>query len=159
MTRLVRHVIDSLTALSLLLCMGTAALWLRSYWIEDHLSLSGGLNQTASNRGVLKLDLNNRMPITGPLSWDKRRPSDAWERDGGRFGFLYYRGTGSQTGRHLFELPHWFVMLIFSFLPLWQFMHRRPVPPLPGTCIKCGYDLRATPDRCPECGTVVTTAK
>jgi hypothetical protein len=48
----------------------------------------------------------------------------------------------------------WPAAAVFSFVPLlwlWRvaFGRRRR----PGQCAACGYDLQATPDRCPECGT------
>jgi hypothetical protein len=45
-----------------------------------------------------------------------------------------------------------------SFVLAWRASQkRRRVRGSKGQCVKCGYDLRATPDRCPECGTVLKT--
>jgi hypothetical protein len=55
-----------------------------------------------------------------------------------------------------FAIPHWFLLSLTATLPsIRLFSHlRRKHLRLPGHCQTCGYDLRATPDRCPECGTV-----
>ena len=52
-------------------------------------------------------------------------------------------------------ISHWLLALLLLVLPtLWLMRWRRARRiHLAGLCPTCGYDLRATPDRCPECGT------
>lgn len=68
------------------------------------------------------------------------------------------RGTTADTTR-LVIFPFWSLLAAWSIpalLPLWMFRRarRRARRLREGFCLNCGYDLRASPDRCPECGTV-----
>jgi len=53
-------------------------------------------------------------------------------------------------------LSYWLIVLLTFILPTSRLHFRKRHRP--GLCPKCRYDLRATPDRCPECGTVVKDA-
>jgi hypothetical protein len=65
---------------------------------------------------------------------------------------------------HEVVAPHWMLIAVGG-APLWALVGaktwslRRRSRVRRGLCPACGYDLRSTPDRCPECGTVpdVTT--
>ena len=52
-----------------------------------------------------------------------------------------------------FTFPILVPATFFAVLPIWAF-RKRPKRKGGFFCAVCSYDLRATPDRCPECGTV-----
>jgi hypothetical protein len=54
-------------------------------------------------------------------------------------------------------VPHWFVVLSCVLFFVLARRSRRGTTGAGVRCVTCGYDLRATPDRCPECGAVPTS--
>lgn len=169
-----------LCVLSLALCLITAGLWVRSYWRYDQVNWFGptwGLNGT-SGGGIVAFMAGPvyRGPGAVTLAPGWRYMSYPPPVGGGvwaqvriaRYARLSRLGIAYDPNRlvtaprappfyssHRLYLPHWLLLILTAIPPaLWWRRRRSRLRTLSGRCTVCGYDLQATPQRCPECGNV-----
>lgn len=121
--------------------------------------------------------------LPGPeLSWISQPASNARRVVGttrwNEAGFGWHRGTsesrsangGTQQVSHLYvTMPVWLlatiawllacIMLCVPWMRARLAIRRARARRAAGECERCGYNLRATPGRCPECGSAAPEAK
>ena len=162
-----RRLFNILSALSLLLCIATIAIGIRSMWVTTTWTYAGegrGPDYVVTSRhGCIEVQYVPLRPgaalqrAGGFSSWstDIFRSSSRWDH----LGFdVHLQNATTATGLLWIVIPDWFICSITAVFPsLWyRSYRRRRLAERKGLCLKCGYDLRATPDRCPECGTPVS---
>ena len=94
-------------------------------------------------------------PRTGPWLKLENRPTGEWSMMQGVLGFRYWSYDHGKSGGGV-GVP---LILIAAICigAIWL-LRRRARRMRKGLCPVCGYDLRASPQRCPECGTPVAQA-
>ena len=103
-------------------------------------------------------------------SWDRRPPWEVWHnwwRGFARLGYgrqIHFDPVLRYT-RTTWCAPLWGIALVtgpWPVLSLWlRFRHAlvRRRRARSGCCLMCGYDLRESKQRCPECGTTIPVAR
>jgi hypothetical protein len=120
------------------------------------------------DRGIMGGDRFSSAPVPSNLRWDGAEYAASGSRRQFR-GFIvipngHLRISGGFAtvvplpSYTAVRVPTWLVMPLTLVVPVVSLVRyrghgfvRRNTN---GCCPSCGYDLRATPDRCPECGTV-----
>ncbi len=100
------------------------------------------------NGGSIRMDLNPYSLDSGHLGFasvDIR-------------GIMMAAATGNYSAKmHLLTVPYWPFATVLALIYAFFWRRRRNIERrlARNMCKVCGYDLRASPERCPECGTPV----
>lgn len=168
-----RHRLPTLiSALSLLLLAALAVLWVRSYWRGDQVGYRSPGVRTSSGTQFALASFSGRLALSRS-GWAGADPSDAGWFVGGRnprptyamgwtfAGFGYRSVTDPTRWLWEFRVPMWAVAAALAAVPGVQVLsrRRRKRKPAAGLCGGCGYDLRSSKGRCPECGTAIPDSR
>jgi hypothetical protein len=157
--RIGRYILNGFTVLSLVLCVLAAALSVSHPYVAGwHLMVNDFQVWAVSTR-----------PLSDP------GVASAPDYTYGALGFVNHADHGPPAAiqrqfdipavyTHTVEIPLWPPVVI---LGVWAYgalaraarRARDLRAAMMGRCVKCGYDLRATPDKCPECGTIPAGVK
>jgi hypothetical protein len=159
-----------LSSLSLLLFVVVMLLWVRTYFVGDGFVWKPAdappYYRGYAGRGVVRLG-GGQYDFERPPHFDYSADLAPTRQTGyhpgtlaNRLDFDFHRGSDSKgmpCSNVIF--PLWSVALTTAVLPaVWMGRVRRDRTLRrrvnAGQCLACGYDLRATPQRCPECGHV-----
>jgi hypothetical protein len=152
--RLPRRLLNATAVLSMALIVVVSVLWVRNFWVVEwvHWNAPRWFASVSSNDCTLQL-------------WILPRHVDDWD-PGWNYGnapnerfFEYFWGVPrlATDGELKAAIPYWVLTAASACASLvaWGIRRlRRKESDYSGRCPACGYDLRATPDRCPECGSV-----
>ena len=166
-----RRLVDLLTVLSAALFVATIALWVRSFVVSDQLTREAGPNNItarASRGRVWVFRWSMESPGGKPSQWSyaSDRPAlirdgrDPWvERYWSTPALTFRGGRSPSIGAAYWDVivPLWLPAILFAVAPAWwvtreRTRRRRRRRERAGLCTRCGYDLRASPEICPECG-------
>jgi hypothetical protein len=128
--------------------------WRDLNWLWSHPATANVSKRLEATNGAYftlgkPIDLFPNIPRQpGSRSWEKACAGCHFTRLGGSI-----EPSCSINGMVII-VPHAYVCATFAVLPTIVILKKRRTrrAKLQGLCPSCGYDLRATPDRCPECG-------
>jgi len=165
-----RRVVNILTVLSALLCLAVVALWVRSYWRSDAFGFQQRCSEQDPRGDYWLYSTRGRLTLytaliglsdkdTGPF-WNTG-PASNRRRTEGRGSYVLVWDLDHYPSFATVSTPHWVPVAALLAAPAvvaWGRFRRRRRQ-FQGHCLNCGYDLRATPDQCPECGHRASAAR